>query len=475
MFRHGLCSILGITLLAGCGSSAESTGATPRVTPEHGHYEKIVVKAPQQSAAFLGVADLDGDGKQEIVLSTLVEQTPPGPPNAASRGALRVFKSEGGVDGPWRERVLISTTAVEGFPFINTPQIMDVDGDGHPDILVQTGFLTTFGGVHGWLKGPDFTGGVNYFSMQHTHTLTNGWFFWHESGQADLDGDGLLDIVTTSVRTQSPTNPLGSPNGSERLKVEWYRNLGDGQFEYHLIAEDVGGVFLHLHDVDGDGDMDIVVSHFFGPPALASLVWLENVGAPSPANDFRGVWQQHEIDRTIGLGYHFEFADINGDGRKDLVVANHNNEADPRWLDDEGNLLVPSGLYWFEIPENPRAVSQWKRHTIAEGFPVDLSFMNPASQGSPGVFAVGDIDGSGRLDLVMPGDGANDLYAFRQRADGSFIREIIDSGKMFGMARIADLNGDGRNEIIAAQHNSADGGTSLPPGMLAIYRFIPAP
>jgi hypothetical protein len=460
--------------LSACQSEPAGEPAARGATPERGTYQPIVVKEPQQSAAFLAAADLDGDGRKELILSTLVELTPPGPPGAYSRGALRLFSHGGDIAAPWQERVLISTLDPQGVPFINTPQVMDVDGDGQLDIIVQTGFLSTLGGVHGWLAGPGFDGPLQYFAME-SSPLGNDWFFWHESAQLDLDGDGRLDIVTTSARTQSLSNPLGSPDGNEQLKVEWYRNLGDGAFSYHRIADGVGGVFLKAHDVDGDGDADLILSQFFGPPAAPSVLWLENVEAPAAANAYAGVWQTHVIDTTIGLGYHMELVDLDGDGRLDLVVGSHNNDGDPRWQDANGRVTTPAGIYRFEIPANPRAVAQWTRHTVAEDFPVTLSYMNPASQGSPGIFAVGDIDGDGRLDLAVPGDGTNDLFALRQRADGSFIREIVDTGKMYGMAVIADLDGDGRNEIIAAQHNSADGGATLPPGKLAVYRFVVGP
>jgi len=461
-----------MAVMAGCegGGNAATTPATPDVRA--GHYEQIVVKDPQQSAAFLAVEDLDGDGVREIVLSTLLELTPPGPPTALSRGALRIFKAGQAVDGPWDERVVVSTTDLDGYAFINTPQVFDVDGDGHKDLLVQTGFLSTLGGAQFWIKGPEFTE-RRQFAPETTRWRSG--YFWHEAAQADLDGDGKLDIITTSAQTQdllaNPGNPFGSPDGTEKLKVEWHRNLGGGEFEYHLIETGVGGVFIKAHDVDGDGDHDLLLTQFFRWPELPSVLWLEQQEAPAPGNNYQGVWQRHTIDNTIGLGYHMELADLNGDGRIDLIVDSHHSQDNTRVVDAEGQ-PIPPGIYWFEFPDNPRQSEQWTRHVISQNFAVTLGG-SPASQGVPGIFSVGDIDGDGRLDLAVPGDGNDKLYALRQRADGSFHEDVIEDGeKMIAMAVVADIDGDGRNEIVAAKHNSNDGGYSLPPGFLKIYRYV---
>ena len=486
-------SLISCLLLAAC--SGGSGGTTPASSGPDPRFEKFIVKDPQVSAAFLDVHDLNGDGVQEIVLSTLIEVNV-GPPNASSRGALRIFESSSGsLEGPWDETTVISTTDVlnggEGWPFINTPQVMDVDGDGIRDIIVQTGFLLTNGGAHFVMRG---TGNDNldfphserfYFAPETRKELANN-FYWHESDQVDLDGDGLLDIVTTSAQTQRPSNATGSPvcdaaaqpNGRcAELVVQWYRNtgstdlLGAPQFEHYRIAPEVqaGGVFVKTHDIDGDNDADIVLSNFFTPPAAPSVVWLENIEAPAADNDYAGVWALHTIDSSIGLGYHLEFADINGDGRTDLVVGNHNNQDDPRYD-------APPGIYWFEIPANPQASSQWPRHTIVDDLLVTLNYgSSPHSQGVPGIFNVGDIDNDGDLDVALPGDGNNDLYAMLQNDDGSWQKLIVDNGKTFGMAMVADVDGDGKNEIVAANHNSLDGEqrVDFPPGFLAIYRYKP--
>lgn len=459
-----------LTLVSACGESQPAKGTS--AIGESGLYRKITVKDPQQSAAFMAVDDLDGDGMKEIVLSSLIELSPPGPPTAASRGALRIFSTGGNLEGPWNERVVIATTDLVGYPFINTPQVLDVDGDGHKDLLVQTGFLSTLGGSQFWIKGPEFSQ-RNTFSAETAKSRSG--YFWHESAQTDLDGDGLLDIVTTSARTQDlltdPTNIFGSPGPNTKLRVEWHRNLGGGSFSYHPIAEDLGGVFIKTHDIDRDGDSDIVLTHFFGPPQVRdSVVWLEQSERPAADNGYQGTWKLHRIDNTIGLGYHMEIVDLNGDGRMDLIVGAHNHQDNETLNDAQGNRILP-GLFWFEIPDDPRNSEGWVKHTISDRFRVTLAG-SPTSQGVPGIFGVGDIDGDGRLDLAVPGDGNDKLYAFRQNADGSFTEDVIEEGeKMFGMAVVADIEGDGHNEIIAAKHNSNDGGTSLPPGFLKIYRY----
>lgn len=491
LLRSALALLLSFALLGGCRSSAP-LGIDSRV-------EKFTVKDPQVSAGFLDVADLNGDGVMEIVLSTLVEVNA-GPPNASTRGALRIFESSNGsLAGPWNESIVISTVDAqnngEGWPFINTPQVMDVDGDGIRDILVQTGFLLTNGGAHFVMRGTgndnlDFPHSERFHIATETRKETSDNYFWHESAQVDLDNDGLQDILTTSAQTQRAQNPTGGvgcaeanqPNGRcAELKVEWYRNtgttdvLGAPVFEYHRIAPalNVGGVFIKVRDLDNDGDPDILLSQFFRKPDEPSLLWLENEAAPAPGNGYEGVWRLHVIDSSIGYGYHMEFADINDDGREDLVVATHNNQDDPKLRDSEGR-LIPPALYWYELPADPRADPVWTRHTISDRFRVTINYgSTPQSQGVPGIFDVGDLDGDGRLDLAVPGDGNDRLYAFLQRADGGFEEITVDIGKTFGMAIIADVDVDGRNEIVAAQHNALDGEqrVDFPPGKLAIYRL----
>lgn len=432
----------------------------------------ITVKDPQQSAAFMDVEDLDGDGFQEILLSTLIEESPPGPPTPLSRGALHLFSNPMfDIESTWEEDLIISTLEPVPIPFVNEPQVMDVDEDGELDIVIHQGFLTTLGGSHFWIKGPEFT---ERFDFAPEVARWNTLYFWHESGQTDLDGDGKQDIITTSVQTQSPTfTQLEEKN----LRIEWYRHLGNGEFSYHIISETDGGVFLRLFDVDKDNDQDIVVSNFFGPPAIPSLVWLENKEAPAPSNNYEGVWETHTIDHTTGLGYRLEFKDINGDGREDLIYCNHNNQNSTVTVDENGD-IIPPGIFWFEIPDDPRNSTQWTKHTIYDGFRMNLNDMgNPASQGVPGIFSSGDINNDGLLDLAVPGDGNDTLYLFVQQADLSFETLIMEANeKMFGMAVMTDLDGDGQQEVVASKHNSlGENEAMLPPGFLRIYQPMFAP
>lgn len=432
-------------------------------------WDIITVKDPIQSAGFLDVKDLNGDGNLEIIHSTLMEEGSAMDPSTA-RGAIRTFSIGTDIYDDWNEDVVLPLS--EELPFLNDPQVFDVDEDGNPDILIQQGFIRTNGGSHGWLKGPDFDE-IHDFAPTTSHGNTD--YIWHESVQLDLDGDGNLDIITTSAQTQENGEDLDVVNA----KIEWYRHLGNGEFEHYVINDSLGGVFIKMHDIDGDGDMDIVVSQFFWGTDRPALVWLEQVEAPAESNDWEGVWAYHEIDHTTGLGYAFQFYDLTGDGNEELVYVNHNNQDNGEIVDGDGNTIYPE-LCYFDIPSNPTEISQWTKHTIYDGFRANLfDFGNPASQGCPGIFDIGDVDGNGYADIVVPGDGNDTLYLFRQDENNVFHKEILDDdGKMYGMVKVADLDGNGEMEIVASKHNfpedflEAIGGN--PPGFLRIYKVYEA-
>ncbi len=415
-------------------------------------WNTYVVKDPVQSPGFLEVKDINADGKLDIVMSTLMEQGSAAN-QATTKGAIRHFQynAQNGISGPWTETMVLPLTS--NLPFINHPQVMDVDGDGVQDILVQQGFINTQGGSHSWLKGPSFTQKFD-FSPNTTHGSTS--FFWHESVQIDLDLDGKKDIVTTSANNE--VSPV-------QKKIEYYRNLGNGNFQHYILNDSLGGVFIKNFDVDQDGDQDIVVSQFFGAPNAPALVWLENTQAPSAANGYLGQWNYHVIDHTTGLGYYLDFYDIDMDGQKELIYGNHNN------LDNTAAPLI-SGVYYFEIPANPATSSQWTKKTISEGYPIDaFDFGNPSSQGSPGIFDIGDIDGNGYPDVVLPGDGADHLFLIRQTSTGTWVKEQIASGRMFGMAKMVDIDQNGDLEIVATMHDFPEIWEILTPpaGHIKIY------
>jgi hypothetical protein len=445
-------------LISGLKLSAQS--GLPEI-----EWDVITVKDPLMSSGFLDVRDVNGDGNLEIIHSTLMEEGSAQDP-ASAKGAIRVFSMGNTIHDSWNEEVVLPVSS--NLPFLNDPQVFDVDGDGHMDILVQQGFIRTNGGSHSWLKGPDFN---QMFDFAPTTSHGNTDFIWHESAQHDLDGDGNLDIITTSAQTQANGQDLDVVNA----KIEWYRHLGNGQFEHHVINDSLGGVFIKLHDIDGDGDMDIVVSQFFWGTDRPALVWLEQLEAPAASNDWKGVWDYHVIDNTTGLGYAFQFYDITGDGNMELVYVNHNNQNNTSVVDASGNPIYP-GLFYFDIPANPASSSQWEKHVIYDGFRVNLfDFFNPASQGCPGIFSIGDIDGNGKPDICVPGDGNDTLYLFRQDMNGVFHKEILDDdGKMYGMVKIADLDGDGQPEIVASKHNFVEDFMDAiingnPPGFLRVY------
>ena len=240
-------------------------------------------------------ADFNGDGKPDLAV--------------ASFGWRKVGQLA----------VLENTTTDYGHPSFVTHTIdprpgsihaipVDMNGDGKLDLVVL--FSQQFESVVVYLNTGNFT-----FSPQTIYTAPHP--NWGSTGieVVDLDGDGDLDVLMTH----------GDTFDDQILKpyhgIQWLENVGDGKFVEHALADMPGVMRAEAGDLDGDGDMDIVACAFVAQPVdrrdqpgAPSLVWLEQTS--------KGVFVKRTLERKPPRHATLDLVDVDGDGDLDIVVGN---------------------------------------------------------------------------------------------------------------------------------------------------------
>jgi len=314
---------------------------------------------------FLAFAhDFTGDGWADILVYGL-----PGQP-------AHVFvnpqgKRPEGAAGHWEKRPIFAVADGE------SPDLLDITGDGRPELFVQSSG-PELGGRLGFAE-IDWQNplGQARFRPITPRTPENDkkyFRYTHGSGAGDVNGDGRVDILTKDGWFEQPADisadvvwefhpvafgPPGGRGGAQMFVYDvngdgrndvitsydghgyglgWFEQRADGTLLEHRIlgstAEEsqAGVVFSQLHalalaDIDGDGLKDIVTGKrrwAHGPEKDAEpnappvLYWFRLV------RDGKGgaMFQPHLVDDDSGVGTQVTVAELDGDGRPDIVVAN---------------------------------------------------------------------------------------------------------------------------------------------------------
>ncbi|MGA7181323.1 MAG: VCBS repeat-containing protein [Thiobacillaceae bacterium] len=237
--------------------------------------------------------------------------------------------------------------------------------------------------------------------------------FWSEDGigVADLNGDGLSDVIVAKTYVSGPPPHPGT--------VDVYLQTASHTFATpvsYAVGNDPWN--LAIGDVNKDGKPDIVVANSNSGSVSFLLQDANHLGSFQPTQNVS----------TGGTPYAVAISDINGDGFADLAVA----------LNMTGGGAV----------------------LLLQNSAVPLSFLPPVplSNGAgAGSVAVGDLNHDGRPDVVLSSNG---VVVFFQGAGGSFGPAVpLAAGNRPVFVAIADLNADGFNDLVVSNVGSSSDGS----------------
>ncbi len=339
--------------------------ATPEAAAalRSGDWPRVVPEATRDRGSYIRAfaADLDGDGRPEVLAANKGAQSP----DRTSTEKHPISWFDPGADplaGEWVEHEITRVI----WP-INS-QTVDLDGDGDMDIV---------GGSTGEAR-----------------------IFWFENRSAAI---GAVELVERTVRIAGTTTDADTPrppsapstgallNGFHMAFVDL---SGDGRLD--LATVEFGGVLVWLEqpadfddawrlrpigrlapdnmvgftfaDIDGDGDLDVMSGAYSRSgratdqdvepdTPLGRLAWFENPGDPGQAD---GEWIRHDISRRKrGMFDAFVARDLDGDGDLDFVGT-------------RGNSAEFDGVFWLEQvrTQAPRPAFRQARAQESEQMPL---------------------------------------------------------------------------------------------------------
>ena len=418
--------------------------------------------------ANIAVADLNGDGFPDVIVNDLTDTGIVFP---------TVYSYINQKDGTFK----IAQDVDTGDPrMITNVALGDTNGDGCPDVVDTD----SYGDASVFLGNCDGTFQNQTFSHFGVGEVAGGLVL------TDINGDGKLDIVTSSI-ILIDTTIYGYQPGNVVTVL-----LGDGQGDFSnakVYQGDPSMSSLALADLNGDGHPDVIAA---SQDADSVSIFLNDGsgGLGTPDGSYLGYISGTNQDVTNAPLAPVKVADVNGDGKPDLVLLENGIlYPDPFCLtvllnDGKGNFSTPIrsavinstltlgdfALGDFRNTGRPDFIAVLEGQLGAQSPSFYIAFAKnngdatftplplTSPPGAQGLLGRRDFNHDGKLDFVTvqnvflsPGNWMSTLNVFLGKGDRTFARvsRLLNSSASQNypvrvLAVGVDFNGDGELDVL---------------------------
>jgi len=345
-------------------------------------FEQHLVNDNTHGMGSIYACDIDGDEDNDIITASLEDNQ------------IIWFRNDGGTPIHW-EKIVVAYNVIGA----HSVYAADFDNDGDLDIIGAA--YQGQPGIAWWRN--DGGDPVVWTKFPVANTFINA----HEIYAADLNNDNLIDV-------------LGASSDLNEIAV-WYNGGGNpiNWTEQSLITNFTLAKSVRAGDIDGDGDIDVIGASIIDNDVLW---WRNDNGNPVS-------WNKQDIDLNYYGAHRVDTADINGDGKIDVIGAGYLGHTIAWWKNGGGNPIV------------------WTRQII------EYNFINAC------IAYASDMDGDGDMDIIGTSQGNNTVALWlNDGGDPIHWTKIIVDNDFYRVWPLyaSDLDGDGNKDIIAGSSHQGN-------------------